>query len=170
MRGVEFDGNATINRNLSFYGAATYTDGKYISFPDAPPPLEETGGPQVKDISGSPLPGISRWAGSIGGEYTAPATVLSRPGEFFGGVDGSYRSTFSSSATASQYLWVPSYFLLNARIGFRWTDNWSVSVWSRNLLDRNYYELLTAVPGSSGLYVGQPGDPRTFGLTMRRTF
>ena len=37
----------------------------YVSFPDAPPPLEETGGPQVKDISGSVLPGISKWAFSI---------------------------------------------------------------------------------------------------------
>ena len=70
VRGVEFDGNARVNDHLSFYGAAAYTDGKYISFPDAPAPLEETGGPQVKDISGSVLPGISKWAVSVGGEYT----------------------------------------------------------------------------------------------------
>ena len=69
VRGVEFDGSARVHRNLSFYGAAAYTDGKYVSFPDAPPPLEETGGPQVKDISGSDLPGISKWALSLGGEY-----------------------------------------------------------------------------------------------------
>jgi iron complex outermembrane receptor protein len=42
-----------------------------------------------------------------------------------------------------------------------------VFLWSRNLFDRNYYELLTAAPGNTGLFVGQPGDVRTFGITMR---
>ena len=79
VRGVEFDGSARVNDNLSFYGAVAYTDGKYVSFPDAPPPLEDTGGPQVKDISGSVLPGISKWALSLGGEYVKPAHAA-RPG------------------------------------------------------------------------------------------
>ena len=37
------------------------------------------------------------------------------------------------------------------------------TLWSRNLLDKDYYELLTAAPGNTGLYVGQPGPS---GLTM----
>ena len=44
VRGAEFDGSARVNRHLSFYGSAAYTDGIYVSFPDAPPPLEDTGG------------------------------------------------------------------------------------------------------------------------------
>ena len=170
VRGVEFDGSARVNSHLSFYGAAAYTDGKYVSFPDAPPPLEDTGGPQVKDISGSDLPGISKWALSFGGEYVHPATVLGRTGEFFGALDASYRSSFSSSASASRYLVVDGYSLLNARVGFRWADGWTLSLWSRNLLDKDYFELLSAAPGNSGLYVGQPGDPRTVGVTLRMTF
>ncbi len=170
VRGVEFDGNARVNNRLSFYGAAAYTDGKYVSFPDAPPPLEETGGPQVKDISGSTLPGISKWALSVGGEYVGPATVLGHAGEFFGGLDASYRSSFSSSPSASRYLVVGGYGLLNARIGFRWAQGWNLFLWSRNLLDTDYFELLTAAPGNSGLYVGLPGDPRTVGITLRRSF
>jgi iron complex outermembrane recepter protein len=169
VRGVEFDGSARVNRNVSFYGAAAYTDGKYVSFPDAPPPLEDTGGPQVKDISGSVLPGISKWALSVGGQYVHQGTI-GRPGEFFGALDSSYRSSFSSSASASKYLVVEGYSLLNARVGFRWADGWTLTLWSRNLLDKDYYELLTAAPGNTGLFVGQPGDGRTIGLTMRITF
>jgi iron complex outermembrane receptor protein len=30
-----------------------------------------------------------------------------------------------------------------------------------------YFELLTAAPGNTGLIVGQPGDPRTAGVTLR---
>ena len=97
----------------------------------------------------------------------APATLLGRPGELFGAIDASYRSSFSSSATASRYLVVDGYSLLNARVGVRWTDGWTVFVWSRNLLDKNYYELLTAAPGNTGLFVGQPGDGRTVGVTLR---
>ena len=167
VRGAEFDGNARMNRSLTFYGAVAYTDGKYISFPDAPPPLEDTGGPQVKDISGSVLPGLSEWALSVGGEYVNHRTIFGHATQLFGALDTSYRSSFSSSSSASRYLIVDGYSLLNARIGVRWSEGWSVSLWSRNLLDKNYYELLTAAPGNTGLYVGQPGDGRTVGLTMR---
>ena len=167
VRGAEFDGNARINKRLSFYGAAAYTDGIYVSFPDAPPPLEETGGPQVKDISGSVLPGISKWALTFGGEYNNPATLFSQAGELFGAVDTSYRSEFSSSPSASRYMMVDGYGLINVRAGFRWSEGWSVFLWSRNVLDKQYFEFLTAQPGNSGLYVGLPGDPRTIGLTVR---
>jgi iron complex outermembrane receptor protein len=167
VRGAEFDGTARVNDHLSFYGAGAYTDGKYVSFPDAPPPFEETGGPQVKDISGSDLPGISKGAVSVGGEFVNPSKLAGRPGELFVVLDASYRSSFSSSASASKYLVVPGYALLNARIGFRWADGWTISLWSRNLLDKDYFELLSAQPGNTGLYVGQPGDRRTVGVTLR---
>jgi len=170
VRGLEFDGNAKVNENLSLYVAVAATDGKYVSFPDAPPPLEETGGPQVKDISGSPLPGISKWAFSYGGEYDLPGTLLGRSGKFFAAIDGSYRSAFSSSASASQYLVVNGYPLLNARLGFKTADSWTFFLWARNLLNKDYYEFLSPAPGNSGLFVGQAGDPITFGITLRRAF
>ena len=169
VRGIEFDGSARIGRRATIYTAATYSDGIYVSFPDAPPPLEDTGGPQVKDISGEPLPGISRWAYSLGGEYAHPRTVLSRDGELFAAVDTSYRSAFSSSPSASKYLVVDGYSLVNMRLGFRDATGWSVLFWARNLFDNNYYELLSAAPGNTGLYVGQPGDPRALGVTLKLT-
>jgi len=170
VRGLEFDGTASIGRRLSIYAAAAYTDGRYISFPDAPPPLEETGGPQVKDISGSLLPGISKNAVSVGGEYVLNGSVFQRAGQFFAAGDTSYRSSFSSSATASKYLFVDGYSLVNVRGGFRAAEGWTLSVWARNLFNTEYYDLLSAAPGNSGLIVGQPGDERTFGVTLRLSF
>jgi iron complex outermembrane receptor protein len=169
VRGVEFDGNARVGSHLSIYNAIAYTDGRYVTFTGAPPPLEDTGGPQFEDISGSLLPGISRWAISLGGEATRRARLFERSGEYFAALDASYRSSFSSSATYSRYMVVPSYTVLNARVGFRIANGWTLSVWSRNLLNTRYFELLSAAPGNTGLIVGQPGDPRTAGITLRLT-
>jgi iron complex outermembrane receptor protein len=167
VRGAEFDAAARFKDVASLYTAVAYTDGVYVSFPDAPPPLEETGGPQSKDISGSVLPGISKWAFSIGGEASRKATIFGRAGRFFTAADASYRSWFSSSATFSPYLVADGYALLNARVGFQRSNGWAVTLWSRNLFDKSYYELLTAAPGNTGLFVGQPGDSRTFGVSVR---
>jgi iron complex outermembrane recepter protein len=167
VRGAELDINSRVNSNLSFYGAVAYNDGTYVSFPDAPPPLEDTGGPQFKDVSGTALPGISKWAYSLGGEYARPQSLFGLAGQLFGAIDTSYRSSFSSNASYSKYLIVDGYSLLNARFGFRAGDGWTVFLWSRNLLDKNYFELMTAAPGNTGLYVGQPGDGRTVGVTLR---
>jgi iron complex outermembrane receptor protein len=167
VRGAEFDANARLGTSVSLYGAVAYTDGRYVSFPDAPPPLEDTGGPQAKDISGSVLPGISKWGLSVGGEYAHPLPLFGQSGELFAAADTSYRSSFSSSPSYSRYLVAPAYGLVNGRIGFRAADGWTVFVWARNLLDKNYFELLTAAPGNTGLYVGQPGDGRTAGVTLR---
>jgi iron complex outermembrane recepter protein len=167
VRGLEFDGNAQVHRRLSFYGALALTDGKYVSFPDAPPPLEDTGGPQVKDVSGSLLPGISKVAFSLGGEYAKPSSLFGQTGELFGALDTSYRSSFSSSPSASKYLVIDGYSIVNARVGVRWSEGWTLSLWARNLFDSNYFELLSPAPGNSGLIVGLPGDPRTFGVTLR---
>ena len=61
VRGAEFDASARINSSVSLYAAAAYTDAKYVTFVDAPPPIEDTGGPSFEDISGSVLPGVSKW-------------------------------------------------------------------------------------------------------------
>jgi iron complex outermembrane receptor protein len=169
VRGAEIDAHVRAGSHLSIYGAAAYTDGRYVSFPDAPPPLEATGGPSFVDISGSVLPGFSRWVGSVGVNGEHSATIASRRGAVFAAVDTSARSWFSSSATPSRYLGVDGYALANARVGFRAAAGWTLFFWVRNLFDTNYFELLSAAPGNTGLYVGQPGDARTCGATLRLT-
>ncbi len=116
------------------------------------------------DISGSVLPGLPKWAGSITGEFSVP---VGRGGaDFIGGADANFRSEYSSSTTPSEYLNVEGYTLLNARAGFRLSSGWTISAWSRNLLNKDYLEQLGAA-GSAGLYWGIPGEQRTFGVTAR---
>jgi len=170
VHGVEFDGSWQATDNLFLHGAVAYTEAVYVSFPDAPAPLEGTGGPSAVDISGQRLPGVSKWSLAGGGEYSIPGNLWGREGEFFGAVDMSYRSGYSSSPTPSAYLNVEAYSLTSARAGFRGGDGWDVFFWGRNIFDKNYYEQLSAPSGGTGLYAGVVGDPRTFGVTLRGTF
>jgi iron complex outermembrane receptor protein len=98
------------------------------------------------------------------------STFFTLPGEYFARLDVSYRSWFSSNPSASRYLNVHGYTLFNPRLGFRSRDGWSVSVWGRNIGNKNYFEFLSPQPGNSGLYVGLPGDQRTYGITLAHSF
>lgn len=172
VTGLEFDGNFRASRNLSIYGAVAYTDGRYKSFTNAPVPLEETGGPSAfKDISGAALPGISKWAGSLGGEVSSNLiSVIGQESKLFFAFDGYFRSSFSSSPSPSAYLNVDSYTLINLRAGFRATSGLSLTIWARNLLNKDYFEQLLPAAGNAGHYAAVLGDPRTYGITLRYTY
>jgi len=176
VKGAELDANIRINKNFSFYGAAAYTEATYVSFINAPLPLEETGltvnGVQVayKDISGGALPGISKWAGSLGGEYATKTKFFNKEAKFFTALDGYFRSSFSSSPSPSAYLNIDGYALVNGRIGFKATRGFSAYVWGRNLLNKDYFEQLLPAGGNAGHYAGVLADPRTYGLTLRFAF
>jgi iron complex outermembrane receptor protein len=166
---VEADGTWSLTKHFSFFGNIAYTDGIYTSFKNAPVPLEETGGATFKDISGGDLPGVSKWAGSIGGEFTSVAKLLGQTGEFYIAIDDYFRSAFSSSPSPSKYLNIEGYSLLNARLGFRAAKGVSISIWGRNVLNQNYFEQLLPGAGNAGQYAAVLGDPRTYGITLRHS-
>ena len=193
-RGLEFDSAFRPTDRFSVYANGAYTDAKYVKFVDAPCPPELSGGttadathpaspagqagtsttpsysPANCDISGQRLPGVSKWAFSYGAEYDLPATLAGLDGQLYLGYDGSYRSTFSSNPSRSAYTDINGYALSNFRLGFKAKDSWNVFGWLRNAFDENYYDVLALQSGSTGLIVGQPGDPRTYGLTVSRSF
>jgi iron complex outermembrane recepter protein len=188
-RGVELDSALRPTGRLNLYGNAAYTDAKYVRFTGAPCPPELSGGTTVAagqtpsapgtpgglspascDISGQVLPGVSKWAFSYGAEYDLPARIGAREGQFYLGYDGSYRSHFSSNPSASAYTDVAGYALSNFRLGWKDGTRWNVFGWVRNAFDQHYFELLATQSGSTGLIVGQPGDPRTVGGTVSRSF
>lgn len=188
-RGVEWDASLRPTSRLSLYFNGALTDATYVKFANAPCPPELAGGnpalngatpaapgtpglsPLVCDISGQWLPGISKWSLAYGGEYAVPTRAFGRSGAFYAGYEGSYRSKFSSNPSRSAYTDVDGYGLANLRAGYR-SDDGGVNVfgWVRNVLDKEYFELLSTQSGSTGLIVGQPGDPRTYGVTFAKHF
>ncbi|RZL78980.1 MAG: TonB-dependent receptor [Sphingomonas sp.] len=107
---------------------------------------------------------------SYGAQYDLPATIGDLRGSVYVGYDGSYRSGFSSNPSASAYTNIDGYALGNVRLGFKADDGLNVFGWLRNAFDKKYFELLALQSGSTGLVVGQPGDPRTYGVTVSKSF
>ncbi|MBU1377554.1 MAG: TonB-dependent receptor [Alphaproteobacteria bacterium] len=188
-QGFEVDFQIRPSERFTAYANGAYTDATYRKFVDAPCPPELSGGATVAagqtpsapgtpgglspancDISGQRLPGVSKWSFSFGAEANLPATFLGNEGEVYLGYDGSYRSNFSSNASPSAYTWVDGYGLSNFRAGFRTADGLNVFGWVRNAFDEDYFEQLAVGPSNTGLIAGNPGDPRTWGVTIKAAF
>ena len=189
-QGIEADFKITPSNRFSAYANAAYTDAKYVTFTNAPCPPELSGGtfvaangsqqpgpagvpgslsPRQCDTSGQNLPGVSKWAFSYGAEANLPLTLLAREGQVYVGVDGNYRSDWNSNASPSIYTVVEGYALTNFRVGFR-SGDFNIFGWVRNAFDVDYIETLQVAPGNVGLIAGQPGDPQTYGFTLKAGF
>jgi len=189
-QGIEADFKVVASDRFTAYANGAFTDAKYKKFVDAPCPPELSGGafqplgatpdysqpgvpgalsPRQCDISGQRLPGVSKWAFSYGAEYNVPVTLLAKEGQVYLGVDGNYRSHWNSNASPSIYTDVKGYALTNFRAGFR-GEGFDVFGWVRNAFDVNYIDNLQVAPGNTGLIAGAPGDPRTWGGTIKVSF
>lgn len=188
-QGVEWDFSIRPGERFNAYVNGAYTDASYRKFVDAPCPPELAGGtpatgsqtpgapgaagalsPANCNISGQTLPGVSKWSFSFGAEANAPASLFGQAGQLYLGYDGSYRSRFSSNPSPSAYTWIDGYALSNMRAGFRSDDGLNLFLWVRNLFNVDYFEQLTVASGNTGLIVGLPGDPQTYGATLSARF
>ncbi len=189
VQGIEWDLALRPGPRFNAYANGAVNDGTYLRFPNAPCPPELSGGTAVTgtqvpgpagtpgalspvscDVSGQRLPGISRLTLAYGAEANLPLKLLGHDGELYAGVDGSYRTAFSSNASPSAYTWVAGYALTNLRAGFRAGNGLDIYGWVRNAFNVGYFQQLAVAPGSSGLIAGQLGDPRAFGATARLVF
>ena len=129
---------ARVSKRLLFYGAAC-TPTASTSRSRMRPPIEETGGPQVKDISGL-HPARHR---EVGGFWAASMACRRpfwvSPGKSVVALDGSDDPSFRR-AFGLAYMMVDGYGLLNARVGFRWSGRMGsllygrATCWTRTLL------------------------------------
>lgn len=191
VQGAETDFSFRATPDLNFYVNGAYSDAKYQKFTGAPCPPELAGGtttttdpsqagapgvpgsvsPAYCNISGQALPGVSKWSGAWGFQYQHAANFLGRSGHAYFGYDGNARSHWSSNPSRSIYSDVEGYGVNNFRIGFRSGSNWDLYGWVKNAFDKDYFqELNAATGGNTGLVVGIPADPRTFGVTFRAEF
>ncbi len=164
VRGLEADLLAAPVDGLTLRASLAYADGQHRDYPAGPCPLEEqSAGTSACNLSGTHLPGLSRWVGSIGVDYRLPLGS----GELVWHLDALTRSGYNSDTAGSRYTAIAGHAVTNASLGYQFQNGWFVDVFARNLFDRDYLSALTVQTGNSGLILGQPGDPRLLGVSLR---
>lgn len=163
-KGIEVDLVYAPSQWVSLRGSFAYTDARYVNYGNAPnaPENNPTANP-VQNLSGVSLPGVSKYAYTLSADVARP---VDQNFEVYGHADWLWRSSFNATATNSIYGGIPSYGLLNGKIGIRTADGrYDFSFWARNLTNKNYY--INRSPSNFGLITAAVGDPRTFGATFR---
>jgi iron complex outermembrane receptor protein len=173
-RGVEVDSQAQVTSGLYLFASGVYDDAYYESNPVAPCSLELGGAAKSCNLTGRPVPGVSDWTGSIGGEYDQPLPPAGGHDliAYFGG-NAIFKTGFYSAADTSEYGHVAGYGLGNVDFGIKDANGgWDLSGWIHNVTDSHYY--LYKLPSGQfptyNLIAGQVGDPITGGVTLTGKF
>jgi len=132
--GFETEATALLLPGLTAGAGAGYDRAYYVSYPDA-----QTGTGVQGDLSGATLPNSPKWTLHADSQYThqfsAAVSGFTRLEWYYkGGIVPDQNSEFHSG-----FPWdVPSYNVWNLRAGIT-RDNWSVTAFAENLLDKKYY-------------------------------
>ena len=178
VKGFEVDAAYKPVPWLALTGAVTYLDPKYDSFLRAPcvnydsvrcPVNPATGQrPVFRDLSGAKPAGVPEWSAS------ASATVSHQlSGDISGYVRGEFDFTSNTYLTESTppdiSTWGQSTF--NASIGLASAvAKLEIMVWARNLTNDNFLIGTFPTVAQDGSYSGYPNAPRTYGVTVRKSF
>ncbi len=171
VQGAEADATFRVTDHFTGHVSSAWTDGKYLSYSNGPCPLELiANSTTVCSLTGKALSGTPKFVSSMGGEYVQPLQLGAASGHAFLQAEVTSRGNAFGDPSDSRYTVINGFTIVNASLGFRAASRWEVSIWAKNLLDREYMQNLTVQAGNSGLIVGTPSDPRTFGATVRATF
>ncbi len=164
LQGIEVEGAAQVTAHLHLSFATAWGEAIYVSYKNAPPPAEYTyaGAPVSVDLSGKQAPSAPNWSGNLSARWEQP---LASGLTLFAYANEVWRSR-TSLHPLSSYGREPGYALTHAGIGLRDHDErWSVTLWSRNLFDKNYLAG-TGASSAATPYVAILGEPRSLGVTL----
>jgi outer membrane receptor protein involved in Fe transport len=162
-RGVELDSVTKPMPGLTIQAGALYDEAYF----DSP----VTFGTQTIR-SGDKLAGQPKWTVTSAVTYKRPIPGTQLDGLVF--VDGRYNSAYATqnlSRDPSGSTDNKAYAIFNARIGVGdQAGRWNAELFIRNLADKYYTIGGFAVPEQTGNYAVYPGEPRTYGATVRVNF
>ncbi len=164
-RGVELDARATPLDGVTLTLAGTYNDAKYRRYENGPTAYLNSYLGSV-DLSGRRASGAPKWSLAGTAEYVHRTGAR----DFYVGGDATYRSAFYATVNLDPFARVAGYTLAGLHAGVRERDGrWDVSLWVRNLFDKDFYNTKSVSP-QFGVIYGALGEPRLYGLTVRTRF
>lgn len=177
LAGFELEGRYSPLENLWINFAGAYNGAWYVKFTNQAPPNDYASvapNGTVLNVSGARVPNVTPYSFSLGANYEYLAgSFLSENWRGYVWGTGFYKSTTLFSLDAAYTLYVlkqPDYFVFNAGVGFKSTDEkYDIQVWAKNLLNRQAVSTLslsttTALGGID--YI----EPLTVGVTFRTKF
>ncbi|WP_339719010.1 TonB-dependent receptor [uncultured Paraglaciecola sp.] len=168
--GLEAEVTYLLTDELTLNFSAGLLDTEFVSFPG--------GGAGGSDASGNQLPRAPESSFNLGLQYYYPIDAFGA--DLLARLDYAYSDSYYTDVNniKSQLLAsgdnvafgsVPSNSLLNARLGLiSHDDDWTVSLWARNLTDEVY--LTNNNRDFFGTLVNYYGTPRTFGIELEYKF
>ena len=166
VQGMEADFTTLLFEGLTLRFSLAYTDGENTDYPAGPCPLEvQTAATVACNLTGVPLAGLSEWSGSLGLSYQRQMGL----GDVVIQLDTSSRDSYNSDTSGSQYTVIDGFSVTNLSVGYRFARGWQIEAFARNLFDEQYITALTIQTGNSGLILGQAGEPRALGVSVRFT-
>ncbi len=152
-QGFELEGSVLLNEYLSASFGLGYTDSEIEKAAD---PADE----------GNEAPLVSEYTLNLGLRFQ-------RPVDLFGGVDAVARVDYQR---VGDTWWEPSNVtvrspidLVDVRVGFEATDDWSVTLWAKNAFDEEYNAEFSPGP-APGLNFLWPALPRRWGIEFAKRF
>lgn len=170
--GLEIEVIAIPVRGLRLNANASYIDARWTSFTNAGCYPGQTvaqgcvGG--IQDLTGERPPRAPEYTYTIGFDYEAPIT------EALGGfvnLSWSWRDDTQYSIDNVPAAVQPAYGLLDGAIGVRTEDGrYQLSVFGKNILDKEYSGYITGLVGQTGNYSQIPGAPAVYGVQVSARF
>ena len=185
-KGFEIEAFMRPIRAVSVNMALTYTDASYRDN------LVGTGGrplsPVLFQLPGGPVSNAARYAATAGVSWT-PQISDGLSALFY--LDARMQSDTDTGSDLDIEKIQDGFVVVNGRIGLYGRDKrWGIEVWAQNLLNERYFQIgadmplqgsgtynSVAAPASAGfpatanqLFVGFPGEPRMYGVTLRGRF
>ena len=155
-KGVEAEFQFAATDRLSLLGGLAYTDARYDNALEDPA------------LAGRRVTNSPYWTatGAMAYEHPLPNNLLG-----FVNLDFRFNGDMNTGSDLKPEKRQGAYAVWNGRMGFGPDDeHWIVEVWGRNLLDKDYRQVVIDAPLQTGSFAAFLGDPRTYGVTLRVNF
>lgn len=163
--GTELEATALLSDRLELHGGFSYLHARYGKY------LDVTSGGVVIDRSSQPF-AAPEWTDNLDAVYTVPlhdgSLKFTANYNWIDAVNFLADATLTPAQNAA--LTQKAYGLLDARVTWAIeSQQLELSIWAHNLGDTAYYTATNNLI-SLGLALGFQGDPRTFGVQVRKTW
>ncbi len=172
VKGFELDFGYRPVRGLNLGGGVTYLDPLYNSFTRArciPADPRCTPGVQFRDLSGTTPDGISKWSVNLNAAYNFD---LGSDWKGYLRAEYSYASAINTNVEITPAIPIGrnDYNNVNMSFGIGNKSIVEAQFWVRNLTQDK--ALIASFPSvaQAGSYAGYPVQPRTYGITLRKSF